>query len=166
MVILSAMPMAFEGSKRKRNLLFSMLILAGLIGGAVLGTAAFTIYFRSQDPVNQCIDEPESQPFQISVPVTVIEDGIPALVPRGIGIENNNNCIRPVHTIEENLIHIAYNRPHDFTLGHFLYYWLGNDLLQYDTKVYVNGIEHTEGDLRDIVLREGDSIRIEFTTRN
>ena len=158
--------MAFEGSKRKRkrNVLFSMLILAGLIGSAVLGTAAFTMYFRSQDPVNQCIDEPESQPFQLSVPVTVIEDGIPALVPRGIGIEDN--CIRPVHTIEENLIHVAYNKPHDFTLGHFLYYWLGNDLLKYDTKVYVNGIQYTEGDLRDIVLGEGDSIRIEFATRN
>jgi hypothetical protein len=80
-----------------------------------------------------------------------------------VGIEHN--CIRPVHTLEENVIHVAYSRPHDFTLGHFLYYWLGNDLLKYDTKVYVNGVQHTEGDLRDIVLREGDSIRIEFTTR-
>jgi hypothetical protein len=160
------MPMAFEGSKR-RNLLFSMMILAGLIGGAVFGTAAFSMYFRSQDPVNQCIDDPESQSFQLSVPVTVIEDGFAALVPRGVGIEDNNNsCIRPVHTVEENVIHVAYDRPYDFTLGHFLYYWLGNDLLHYDTKVYINGIQHTAGDFRDIVLREGDSIRIEFTTRN
>jgi hypothetical protein len=158
------MPMAFEGSKR-RNLFFSMMVLAGLIGGAVFGTAAFSMYFRSQDPVNQCIDDPESQSFQLSVPVTVIEDGFPALVPRGVGIEDNN-CIRPVHSVEENVIHVAYYRPYDFTLGHFLYYWLGNDLLHYDTKVYINGIQHTGGDFRDIVLREGDSIRIEFTTRN
>ena len=157
------MPMAFEGSKR-RNLFFSMLILAGLIGGAVLATSAFTTYFRSQDPVNQCIDGPESQPFQLIVPITVIEDGFPAIVPKGVGIEDG--CIRPVHTVEENVIQVTYSRPYDFTLGHFLYYWLGSDLLQYDTKVYVNDIAHTEGDLRDIVLEGGDRIRIEFVSRN
>ena len=157
------MPMAFEGSKR-RSLFFSMLILAGLIGGAVLATSAFTTYFRSQDPVNQCIDDPESQSFQLSIPITVIEDGFPALVPKGVGTEDG--CIRPVHTVVENVIQVTYSRPHDFTLGHFLYYWLGNDLLQYDTKVYVNGAQHTEGDFRDIVLEEGDQIRIEFVSRN
>jgi hypothetical protein len=157
------MPMAFEGSKR-RNLFLSMLILAGLIGGAVLATSAFTTHFRSQDPVNQCIDGPESQPFQLSVPITVIEDGLPAIVPKGVGIEDG--CIRPVHTVEENVIQVTYSRPYDFTLGHFLYYWLGSDLLEYDTKVYVNDIAHTEGDLRDVVLDEGDRIRIELASRN
>ena len=157
------MPMAFEGSKR-RSLFFSMLILAGLIGGAVLATSAFTMYFRSQDPVNQCVDDPESQPFQLSIPIIVIEDGFPALVPKGVGTKDG--CIRPVHTVVENVIQVTYSRPHDFTLGHFLYYWLGNDLLQYDTKVYVNDTLHTEGDLRDIVLEEGDQIRIEFVSRN
>lgn len=157
------MPMEFEGSK-PRSLFLSMLILAGLIGGAVLATTAFTTYFRSQDPVNQCIDDPESQPFQLSIPITVIEDGFPAVVPKGVGI--NDGCIRPLHTIEENVVRVTYSRPYDFTLGHFLYYWLGNDLLQYDTKVYVNGVPHTEGDLRDIVLEQGDEIRIEFLSRN
>jgi hypothetical protein len=157
------MPMAFEGSKR-RNLFFSMLILAGLIGGAVLATSAFTTFFRSQDPVNQCIDNPNSQSFQLSVPITVIEDGFPALVPKGVGIKDG--CIRPVHSVEENVIQVTYSRPYVFTLGHFLYYWLGNNLLQYDTKVYVNDIRHTEGDLRDIVLEQGDRIRIEFISRN
>jgi hypothetical protein len=155
--------MAFEGSKR-RSLFFSMLVLAGLIGGAVLATSAFTSYFRSQDPVNQCIDDPLSQPFRLSIPIAVIEDSFPALVPKGVGIEDD--CIRPVHTLEENVIQVAYSRPYDFTLGHFLYYWLGDDLLQYDTKVYVNDIPHTEGDLRDIILEQGDRIRIEFVSRN
>ena len=157
------MPMAFEGSKR-RSLFFSMIILAGLIGGAVLATSAFATYFRSQDPINQCINDPKSQPFQVSVAVTVIEDGFPALVPKGVGTKDG--CIRPVHTVVENVIQVTYSRPHDFTLGHFLYYWLGNDLLQYDTKVYVNGAQHTQGDFRDIVLEEGDQIRIEFVSRN
>lgn len=156
--------MAFEGSKPRRSLFFSMLILAGLIGGAVLATSAFTTYFRSQDPVNQCIDDPESQPFQLSVPITVIEDGFPALVPKGVGIKDD--CIRPVHTVVENVIQVTYSTPYDFRLGHFLYYWLGNDLLQYDTKVYVNGAPHTEGDFRDIVLVQGHQIRIEFVSTN
>ncbi|HKH85925.1 MAG TPA: hypothetical protein VKA40_05190, partial [Nitrososphaera sp.] len=147
-----------------RSLFFSMLILAGLIGGAVLATSAFTTYFRSQDPVNQCIDDPESQPFQLSIPITVIEDGFPALVPKGVGTKDG--CIRPVHTVVENVIQVTYSRPYDFTLGHFLYYWLGNDLLQYDTKIYVNGAQHTEGDFRDIVLEEGDQVRIELVSRN
>jgi len=140
-----------------------MMVLAGLIGGAVLATSAFTAYLRSQDPVNQCIQDPESQPFQLSVPINVIEDGFPARVPEGIGI--SDSCIRPVHTIEENVIHVAYNTPYNFTLGHFLYYWLGNDLLNYDTTVYVNDIARTEGDIRDIILENGDRIKIEFVSR-
>ena len=157
------MPMAFEGSKR-RSLFFSMIILACLIGGAVLATSAFTNYFRAQDPINQCINDPQSQPFQLAVPVTVTEDGFPALIPKGVGIKDG--CIRPVHTVEENVIQVSYNRPYDFTLGHFLYYWLGNDLLRYDTKVFVNDVPRTEGDFRDIVLKQGDRIRIEFQRRN
>jgi hypothetical protein len=58
------MPMTLDGSKITR-LFISMLVLAGLIGGAVLVTSASTAYFRSQDPVNQCIEDPESQPFQL-----------------------------------------------------------------------------------------------------
>src|SRR5919106_6010233 len=156
--------MTSNGPKKRTSLLISMLVLAGLIGGSVLATSAFTAYFRSQDPINQCIEDPQSQPFQLSVPITVIEDGFPALVPKGVGIKDD--CIRPVHTVVENVIQVTYSTPYDFTLGHFLYYWLGNDLLQYDTKVYVNGAPHTEGDFRDIVLEQGHQIRIEFVSRN
>lgn len=155
--------MAFESPEKKRKLLFSMLVLAVLIGGAVLATAAISTYFRSRDPVNQCISDPATQSFQLSVPITVTENGSPAVVPEGVAI--THNCTRPVHTLEENVIHVAYSEPHDFTLGHFLYYWLGDDILQYDTRVHVNGVQHTQGDFRDIVLRQGDSIRIEFAAR-
>jgi hypothetical protein len=154
--------MTVDGSKRTR-LFISMLVLAGLIGGSVLVTSASTAYFRSQDPANQCIEEPESQPFQLSIPITVTEDGFHARVPEGIGIAND--CIRPVHTVEENIIEVTYGRPHNFALGHFLYYWLGNDLLRYDTKVYVNDNPQNEGDLLDIVLEEGGQIKIEFFSR-
>jgi hypothetical protein len=156
--------MAFEGAEKRKNLLVSMGILATIVVGAGLGTMAFTGYFRSQDPIYQCIENPETQPYQLSVPITVTEDGFLALVPAGVGIEEN--CIRPIHTLEQNIIHVGYSRPHEFTLGHFLYYWIGNDLGNYDTKVYVNGELHTNGSFLDIPLRQGDSIRIEFTSRN
>lgn len=81
-----------------------------------------------------------------------------------MGIEDS--CTRPVHTLEANVIHVAYSRPHEFTLGHFLYYWIGNDLQNYETQVYLNDSLYTEGSLLDIPLRQGDSIRIEFTSRN
>ncbi len=156
--------MAFEGPEKRKKLLVSMGILAVIVVGAGLGTLATTSYFRSQDPIYQCIDNPTEQPYQLSVPLTVTENGFPALVPKGVGIEDN--CIRPVHTLEENIIHVGYSRPHEFTLGHFLYYWIGNDLQNYDTKVYVNGNLYTNGSFLDIPLKQGDSIRIEFTSRN
>ncbi len=155
--------MAFKGPENRKKLLLSMLTLAGLIGAAVLATSAVSAYLRSQDPINQCITDPSSQPYQISVPVTVLQDGTPDAIPEGIGI--TRDCIRPIHTLEENVIHVAYSRPHPFTLGHFLYYWLGDDLLAYNTDVYINGVQHSDGDFRDILLQEGDAIRIEFSTR-
>lgn len=156
--------MTFEGPEKRKKLLISMGILAAIVAGAGLGTMAISGYFRSQDPIYQCIDNPTRQPYQLSVPITAIEDGFPALVPRGVGIEDG--CTRPVHTLEENVIHVGYSRPHEFTLGHFLYFWIGDDLKNYNTQVYVNDSLHTDGSFLDIPLRQGDSIRIEFTSRN
>ncbi len=156
--------MVFEDRDKRKRLLVSMGTLAAIVIGAGLGTVALTGYFRSQDPIYQCIENPEQQPYQISVPITVTEDGFPARVPAGVGIEDS--CIRPIHTLEQNVIHVGYSRQHEFTLGHFLYYWIGNDLSNYDTQVYVNGELHTDGSFLDIPLRQGDSIRIEFTSRN
>ena len=149
--------------EKRRKLFQSMLVLATLLGASVLLTALGTSYFRGQDPVNQCITDPANQPYQLSVPIEVYENGVPATV-RDVGFEEN--CIRPVHTLEENVIHVAYGRPYEFTLGHFFYYWLGNDILRYDTVVYVNGVRHTDGDFRDIVFAEEDTIRIELMTKD
>lgn len=150
------------GSEKKRKLLYSMLTLAGLVGVSVVLTAVVTSYFRGQDPVNQCISDPSAQPYQVSVPLTVYENGVLSTV-RDVGI--SDDCIRPVHTLVDDVIHVAYSRPYDFTLGHFFYYWLGDDILQYDTRVYVNEKLHN-GDFRDIVLIQGDEIRIELTSRS
>ena len=151
---------AFE---KKKKLIYSMLTLAALLGVSVALTTVATSYFRGQDPVNQCITDPMQQRFQLSVPIEVFEDGTRSTV-RDVGV--SENCIRPVHTLVDNVIHVAYERPHDFTLGHFFYYWLGDDILRYDAEVYVNNRLHTNGDFRDIVLRQGDVIKINLTTRN
>jgi hypothetical protein len=149
--------------EKKRQLIRSMLVLAALLGASVVLTALATSYFRGQDPVNQCISNPTSQPYQLTLPIEVYENGIPATV-KDVGLEEN--CIRPVHTLEENVIHVAYEEQYGFTLGHFFYYWLGNDILLYDITVYVNGDQLADGDFRDVVLVQGDTIRIELTTKN
>ena len=149
-----------EGTDRRKRLLKSMITLAIAVLGAGLATNFILGYLRTQDPIYQCIKDPNSQPFQLSIPITVTLNGNNVAVPAGIGM--NNNCIRPVHTIEPNVIHIAYSRPYPFTLGHFLYNWK-IDLTKYNTKVYVNDILNTNGSYLDIILKQGMSIRVEFT---
>jgi hypothetical protein len=151
-----------EGPDRRKRLLKSMITLAILVLGAGLATNFILGYLRSQDPIYQCIKDPTSQPFQVSIPITVARDGSNVAVPAGIGI--NNNCIRPVHTLEPNVIHVAYSKSYPFTLGHFLYIWK-IDLTKYNTKVYVNNILHSNGSYLDIVLRQGISIRVNFTSK-
>ena len=151
-----------EGTDRRKRLLKSMITLAIAVLGAGLATNFILGYLRTQDPIYQCIKDPNSQPFQLSISITVTLNGNNVAVPAGIGV--NNNCIRPVHTIEPNFIHIAYSRPYPFTLGHFLYNWK-IDLTKYNTKVYVNSILHTNGSYLDIVLKQGMSIRIDFTSK-
>jgi len=143
-------------------LLKSMITLAIAVLGAGLATNFILGYLRTQDPIYQCIKDPNSQPFQLSIPITITRNGNNVAVPAGIGM--NNNCIRPVHTIEPNVIHVAYSRTYPFTLGHFLYNWK-IDLIKYNTKVYVNNILHTNGSYLDIILKQGMSIRVEFTSK-
>lgn len=152
------------GQEKKRRLVWSMALLAGAVVAAGVGTMLVTDYFRSQDPIYQCIDDPLSQPYQASVPVSVTEDGAPAIVPAGVGTKNG--CTLPVHTLQENVIHVAWKEPYDFELGHFIYNWLGQDIANYDAKVYVNSELHADGSFLDIPLHDGDSIRIELATRN
>jgi hypothetical protein len=156
--------MTFEGQDKRKKLLLSMAILAAIVVGSGLATMAVTGYFRSKDPIYQCIDNPAAQPFQLSIPISATENTLPAIVPKGVGI--SGNCIHPIHTIEENVIHVAYSRQYNFTLGHFLYYWIGSKLQNYDTKVYVDGTQYTQGNILDIPLKQGESIRIEFVSKS
>jgi hypothetical protein len=157
--------MGFGGQEpeTKRRLLWSMLLLAGVVVAAGVGTKTVTDYLHSRDPIYQCIENPLTAPYQLTVAVSVVRDGSPMLVPRGVGI--TNNCTLPVHTLQENVIHVAYREPYAFTLGHFLYNWIGQDLSKYETQVYVNDIKHSDGSILDIPLENGDSIKINFTTR-
>lgn len=151
-----------EGTDRRKRLLKSMITLAIAVLGAGLATNFILGYLRTQDPIYQCIKDPNLQPFQLSIPITVTRNSNNVAVPAGIGM--NNDCIRPVHTIEPNVIHIAYSRPYPFTLGHFLYNWK-IDLTKYNTNVYVNNILHTNGSYLDIILKQGMSIRVAFTSK-
>lgn len=153
-----------EGPEKKRRLAWSMALLAGVVVVAGVGTMLVTGYFRSQDPIYQCVGDPLAQPYQLSVQVSATEDGAPATVKEGVGI--TEGCTLPVHTLEENVIHVAWKEPYPFTLGHFIYNWLGQDRYDYDITVYVNDQLHTSGSILDIPLRDGDRVRIELVTRN
>src|SRR5918911_4644913 len=128
-----------EGPDRRKRLLKSMIILAVVVMSAGLGTNFLLGYLRAQNPIYQCIKDPNSQPFQLSIPITVTRDGSNVPVPPGIGIDNK--CTRPIHTLQPNIIHVAYSRSFPFTLGHFLYIWK-IDVTKYNTKVYVNNVLH------------------------
>ena len=151
-----------EGPDRRKRLLRSMITLAIVVLGAGLATNFLLGYLRTQDPIYQCIKDPNSQPFQLSIPITVTRDGSNVPVQPGIGIENK--CMRPIHTLQPNVIDVAYSKPYPFTLGHFLYIWK-IDVAKYNTKVYVNNILHTGGSYLDIVLKQGMSIRVDFTSK-
>ena len=151
-----------EGPDRRKRLVKSMVTLAILVLGAGLATNFILGYLRSPNPIYQCIKDPNSQPFQLSIPITVFRNGSNVAVPAGIGM--NNNCTRPMHTLEPNVIHVAYSKSYPFTLGHFLYIWK-IDLTKYNTKVYVNNILHTNGSYLDIILRQGMSFRVNFTRK-
>jgi hypothetical protein len=154
--------MSFSGPEKRKRLVWSMVTLAGVVIAAGLGTNAITGYLKSRDPIYQCIKDPSSQPFQISVPISVTQDGANMSVPAGIGI--SSDCTRPVHTLEPNVIHVAYGSAYNFTLGHFLYIW-NIDLSKYQTKVYVDGSPYTQGSFLNLVLKSGQSIQIEFNKR-
>ena len=153
-----------EGPDKRKRLLRSMITLAIVVLGAGLATNFLLGYLRTQDPIYQCIKNPKSQPFQLSIPITVSRDGRNVPVPPGIGIDNNK-CMRPIHTLEPNVINVAYSRSYPFTLGHFLYIWKF-DVTKYNTKVYVNNNLHTDGSFLDIVLKQGMSIRVDFTSKS
>lgn len=158
--------MNFEGSNpdKRRRLIWSMALLAGVVISAGFGTKAVTDYLHSRDPIYQCVKDPLAQPYQLTVHISVTQDGLPVVVPKGVGIKNG--CTLPVHTLEDNIIHVSYKEPYTFTLGHFLYNWIGTSLSKFDTKVYVNGVQHTNGgSFLDIPLKDGQTIKIEFTTR-
>jgi hypothetical protein len=124
MVILWATPMAFEGSKKK-PVIFNA------------DTRRADWWCRAWDRSIDCVlsVSGSSQPLHRKPRISAF----PVIGPcqRNWGwlfcacskrSWYEHNCIRPAHTLEENVIHVAYSRPHDFTLGHFPYYWLGNDL--------------------------------------
>ena len=151
-----------EQSDKRSRLIWSMITLAIIVLGVGFVINFITGYLRSQDPIYQCIKNPNSQPFQLSVPITVTRDKNIVSVPTKIGF--NNQCIKPIHTLEKNLIHVAYSRYYPFTLGHFLYIW-GIDISRYNAKVYVNGRQYTKGSYLDIPLKDGVPIRVDFISK-
>ncbi len=145
---------------KKKALIRSMIILAVIAVAAGVITNIITQQARAQDPVYQCI-ESDNLPYQAYVTISITINGQPSEVPANIGILDN--CLRPIHTHDRSgLVHIVYDRPYDFKLGHFLWYW-GFNLQQYDATVYVNGVQQDK--FLDMALRDGMTITMDFKTK-
>ena len=151
-----------DGEKKKRMVVRSMIVLAVIAVGGGIITNIVMQQARAQDPLYQCIKS-EDQPYQAYVTIFVTANNQEITVPQNIGILPD--CVRPMHTHDSNgLVHIAYERPYDFRLGHFLWYW-NFDILQYDATVYVNGFDIGEKYL-DTILQDGMSVRIDFRSKD
>jgi hypothetical protein len=147
-------------ASKKKMLIRSMIALAVIAVAAGVVTNIVTQQARGSDPLYQCI-ESDNLPYQAYVTVSVSINGQPIEVPANIGIQDN--CLRPIHTHDTTgLVHIVYDRQHDFRLGHFLWYW-GFNIQQYDATVYVNGIPQDK--YLDTVLRDGMSIIMDFKSK-
>jgi hypothetical protein len=151
-----------DGEKKRRMVIRSMIVLAVVAVAGGLATNIFTQQVRAQDPLYQCI-ESEDQPYQAFVTISITVDGRQAVVPKDIGI--TDSCIRPIHTHDTSgLIHVAFERPYDFKLGHFLWYW-NFDIIKYDATVYLNG-QNVEEKYLDTVLKDGMTINMDFRSKN
>lgn len=151
-----------NGERKKRMIIRSMIALAVIAVAGGIITNVITQQVRGQDPLYQCITS-EDQPYQAYITIFVTVDNQEVIVPKNIGILQD--CVRPLHTHDSNgVIHIAYERPYDFRLGHFLWYW-NFDILKYDATVYVNGFDAGEKYL-DTVLQDGMLIRMDFKSKD
>ncbi len=151
-----------NGERKKKMVIRSMIALAVIAVVAGVITNIVTQQVRAQNPLYQCIAS-EEQPYQAYVTIFVTVDNQEVVVPKDIGIAPD--CVRPIHTHDASgLIHVAYERPHEFMLGHFLWYW-NFDILKYDATVYVNGSNVGEKYL-DTVLQDGMSVRMDFISKD
>ena len=145
---------------KKKMLIRSMILIAVIAIAAGVVTNIITQQTRAKDPLYQCI-ESDNLPYQVFVTVSVSINGQPVEVPANIGI--SENCLRPIHTHDASgLVHVVYDTPHVFTIGHFLWYWSFN-IQQYDATVYVNGVEQEK--YLDIQLRDGMSVTLDFKSK-
>lgn len=137
-----------------------MVALAVVAITAGIITNIITQQARAQDPIYQCIAS-DNLPYQAYVSVSVTVNGEVTEVPASIGI--SDNCLRPMHTHDSTgLLHIVYDRPYDFKIGHFLWYW-GFNIQEYDATVYVNGVKQDA--YLDTVLRDGMTIIMDFRSK-
>jgi hypothetical protein len=152
----------YQGRNKRKGLMLSMIILGATVIGTGIIVNHITAYFRSLDPIYHCISDPLNQPYQLNIPATALRDGEPLPIPPGIGTDNG--CTKPVHTLQENVIHIGYEKYYPFTLGHFLYNWKA-DITQYHVTVFINGDLHRDPDFLGIILKDGMDINIQFTRK-
>ena len=113
------------------------------------------------DPLTMCVQH-ETLQTHIHVTFVPILDRQPRSLPANIGI--TPECMRPLHTHESDFgIHIESPGGEVWTMGDFFRVWGDDSLYQglETTSISVNG-ERYEDDYRDIVLKDGMRVIIDF----
>ena len=113
------------------------------------------------DPLTMCVQH-ETLQSHIHVTFVPILDRSPRQLPADIGI--TPDCMRPLHTHATDFrIHIESPGGEVWIMGDFLRVWGDDSLYQglETTSISVNG-ERYEDDYRDIVLKDGMRVIIDF----
>lgn len=151
-----------------RNLSFFLLGALTLAGLVVFFIKAGTP--APFDVTQACLT---SETYHVHAHLTIVINGEKQVVPKGVGIISPT-CIRPLHTHDtDNIIHIEFERPRNFTLGEFFRVWgvsfsrdrLGENRVDstHTLAMTVNGQPNT--DFENLVLSDKQEIVIAYAEK-
>lgn len=152
--------------KRKKTIRF--LAITAAIGVSVAAASTvIQLVVQGDDPLKACINDRDT-PYRISATLELWVDGNRAEIPANIGFGQGElgDCQRSMYTITgDGTIYAEWEEEYPFQIGHFLWMWDFpiRDMVQSESKVYVNGRESTH--FIGAPLQDGFHYRAEFVSK-
>lgn len=145
-------------------------IVAGFVVWSVMGAISESRSCKTAPVTEIDIGGHTNLKLHIHANLKILIDGKEQLVPTNVGI--SQGVMRPLHTHDTNgEIHMEGPCARDFTLGEFFQIW-GREFSSQcifdkctnvgELKFFVNGVPNNE--FENYVLRDGDAVRIEFSS--
>ena len=114
------------------------------------------------DPLKSCVNHAGGMHIHPDLSISI--DGVAQEIPANIGV--SVACMRPLHTHDSTgKIHVEFPREHDFRLRDFFTLW-GESFNKegYSVTMTVNG--EASAEYENLILRDGDQIKLDYTTIN